>query len=167
MGEAMTVMMVLGGLLVVIGLIGCVVPVIPGPPISYIALILLSFAYHWKAFTPFFLVIMGLLTVVATVLDFILPVYVPKRVGGSKYGVWGSILGMFAGMIFFPPFGLIIGTLAGAVLAELIFNENKKAALKAGLGVFVGTIGAIIVKIAVSGVIGYYFFRAVIRGPHV
>jgi uncharacterized protein YqgC (DUF456 family) len=159
------VLIILGGLLVVIGIVGCVVPVIPGPPVSYISLILLSFAYHWKVFTPTFLIVMGVLTVIATVLDYILPVYLPKRYGGSKYGVWGSILGMLAGMIFFPPFGLIIGTLAGAILAELIFNENKKAALKSGLGVFLGTIAAMFVKISVSGVIGFYFFKAVMRGP--
>jgi len=161
----MTVILILfGGILVVVGLVGCVVPIIPGPPVSYISLILLSFAYHWKTFTPAFLIVMGVLTIIATVLDFILPVYLPKRYGGSKYGVWGSILGMLAGMIFFPPFGLIIGTLAGAVLAELIFNKNKKIAIKSGLGVFFGTIAAMFIKISVSGVIGFYFFKAVIHG---
>jgi uncharacterized protein YqgC (DUF456 family) len=158
-------LIILGGILVIVGIVGCVVPVLPGPPISYISLILLSWAYGWKAFSTKFLLVIGIITVIVTVLDFILPVYLPKRYGASKFGIWGSILGMIAGMIFFPPFGLIIGTFLGAILGELAFNKDKRASVKAALGVFIGTIAAILLKVSVSGIIGFYFFRAVIRGP--
>ena len=162
----MTILLIItGGILVLVGIAGCVVPVLPGPPISYVSLILLSLAYRWKAFSADFLIVMGVLTVVVTVLDFILPVYLPKRYGASKFGIWGSIFGMIAGMIFFPPFGLIIGTFLGAVLGELAFNRDKRASLKAALGVFIGTIAATLLKVSLSGIIGFYFFRAVIRGP--
>lgn len=162
----MTILLIIiGGILVIVGIIGCVLPVLPGPPISYISLILLSLAYKWKAYSTNFLIVMGIITVVVTVLDFILPVYLPKRYGASKFGIWGSILGMIVGMIIFPPFGLIIGTFLGAVLGELAFNKDKRASLKAALGVFIGTIAAIMLKVSVSGIIGFYFFRAVIRGP--
>jgi uncharacterized protein YqgC (DUF456 family) len=156
-------LIVTGGILVFVGIAGCVVPVLPGPPISYISLILLSWAYKWEVYTTNFLIIMGIITVVVTVLDFILPVYLPKRYGASKFGIWGSILGMLVGMIIFPPFGLIIGTFLGAVLGELAFNKDKRASLKAALGVFVGTIAAILLKVSVSGIIGFYFFRALLR----
>jgi uncharacterized protein YqgC (DUF456 family) len=159
------VLIVLGGLCVIAGLVGCILPIIPGPPISYISLILLSLAYSWHAFSAAFLIVTGVITVIVTVADFILPVYLPKRYGASKFGVWGSILGMIAGMVFFPPFGLIIGTLAGAILGELIFSRNRRGSLKAALGVFVGTVAAIFLKVSVSGIIGFYFFKAVIRGP--
>ena len=158
-------LIVIGGILVLVGIAGCVVPVLPGPPISYISLILLSWAYKWKAYSTNFLLVMGIITVVVTVLDFILPIYLPKRYGASKFGIWGSIFGMIVGMIIFPPFGLIIGTFLGAVLGELAFNKDKRASLKAALGVFIGTIAAILLKVSVSGIIGFYFFRAVIRGP--
>ena len=158
-------LIVIGGILVLVGIAGCVVPVLPGPPISYISLILLSWAYKWKAYSTNFLLVMGIITVVVTVLDFILPIYLPKCYGASKFGIWGSILGMIVGMIIFPPFGLIIGTFLGAVLGELAFNKDKRASLKAALGVFIGTIAAILLKVSVSGIIGFYFFRAVIRGP--
>ena len=162
----MTILLiVIGGILVIAGIVGCVMPVLPGPPISYISLILLSLAYKWKAYSTNFLLIMGIITVAVTVLDFILPIYLPKRYGASKFGIWGSILGMIVGMIIFPPFGLIIGTFLGAVLGELAFNKDKRASLKAALGVFIGTIAAILLKVSVSGIIGFYFFRAVIRGP--
>ena len=158
-------LIVIGGILVLVGIAGCVVPVLPGPPISYISLILLSWAYKWKAYSTNFLLVMGIITVAVTVLDFILPIYLPKRYGASKFGIWGSIFGMIVGMIIFPPFGLIIGTFLGAVLGELAFNKDKRASLKAALGVFIGTIAAILLKVSVSGIIGFYFFRAVIRGP--
>ena len=158
-------LIIIGGILVVVGIVGCVLPVLPGPPISYVSLILLSLAYRWKAYSTNFLIVMGIITVVVTVLDFILPVYLPKRYGASKYGIWGSIIGMLAGMIFFPPFGLIIGTFLGAVLGELAFNKDKRASLKAALGVLIGTVAAILLKVSVCGIIGFYFFRAVIRGP--
>ena len=157
-------LIIIGGILVVVGIVGCVLPVLPGPPISYVSLILLSLAYRWKAYSTNFLIVMGIITVVVTVLDFILPVYLPKRYGASKYGIWGSIIGMLAGMIFFPPFRLIIGTFLGAMLGELAFNKDKRASLKAALGVLVGTVAAILLKVSVSGIIGFYFFRAVIRG---
>jgi len=159
------VIVTLSVIAVLVGIAGCVVPVLPGPPISYISLILISLAYTWRAYTPRFLIIMGVLTVVVTVLDFILPVYLPKRYGASKFGIWGSILGMIVGLIFFPPFGLIIGTFLGAVLGELAFNKDKRSSLKAALGVLVGTVLSIMIKVTLSGIIGFYFFRAVIRGP--
>jgi uncharacterized protein YqgC (DUF456 family) len=158
-------LIVIGGILVIAGLIGCIVPILPGPPISYIALILISWAYGWNAFSNSFLIIMGGVTVAVTVADFVLPVYIPKRYGASKFGVWGSVLGMIAGMIFFPPFGLIIGTFIGAVLGELLFNKDKRSSLQAALGVFVGTMVGILLKVSVSGIIGFYFFKAVFRGP--
>ena len=68
-------------------------------------------------------------------------------------------------LIFFPPFGLIIGTFLGAVLGELAFNKDKRASLKAALGVFVGTVLSIMIKVTLSGVIGFYFFKSVIKGP--
>jgi len=162
----MTILLIIiGGILVLVGIAGCVVPVLPGPPISYASLIVLSLAYKWKAFSADFLIVMGIVTAAVTVLDFILPVYLPKRYGASRYGIWGSIVGMIAGMIFFPPFGLIIGTFAGAILGELAFNKDKRVTLKAALGVLVGTVAATMLKVTASGVIGFYFFRAAIRGP--
>jgi len=159
------VLIILGVIFVFAGIVGCVAPVLPGPPLSYVALILISFAYKWEAYTTRFLIIMGIVTVIITLLDYVLPVYLPRRYGASKYGMWGSALGLIAGMIFFPPWGLIMGAFLGAFLGELIFKKDLKTSLRAGLGVFVGTITATIIKLGVSGVIGFYFFRTVIKGP--
>ncbi|MFW6180365.1 MAG: DUF456 domain-containing protein [Spirochaetota bacterium] len=158
------VLTIIGGILVLAGLAGCVFPVLPGPPVSYLSLILISFAYGWRAFSPGLLILMGAVTVVVTLLDFILPVYLPRRYGASRYGVWGSVVGMIAGLVFFPPFGMLIGTFLGAVAGELAFNWDRRVTLRAALGVFMGTLTSTLLKLATSGIIGFYFFLAVFRG---
>ena len=91
-----------------------------------------------------------------------MPLFTAKKFGASKYGIWGSILGMIVGLIFLPPFGLLIGAFLGAVAAELIFNDDMKKSLKAGLGVFIGTILSIFIKLGTSGVMAFYFIKAVL-----
>ncbi|GAI87090.1 unnamed protein product, partial [marine sediment metagenome] len=91
-------------------------------------------------------------------------VLISQKKGASKAGIWGSVIGMVAGIVFFPPFGVIIGTFVGAVLGELIFSNKPDSALKAGWGVFLGTMLGIALKLGVSGVIAFYFTRAVLTG---
>jgi hypothetical protein len=155
----MIVLTVLGSISLLAGIVGCILPIIPGPPLAYLSLILLSIAFRWQAFSPTFLIVMGILTVAVTALDFLLPVLMSKKKGAGKAGVWGSVLGMIAGIIFFPPFGMLIGAFVGAVAGELIFNKQNENALKAGWGIFIGTLLGIFTKLGLSGVIAYYFVR--------
>lgn len=164
MASAMVALIILGFLFLLAGIVGCVLPVIPGPPLAYLSLILLSFARKWEAFSPAVLIVLGVAAAAVTVLDNLLPVITSKTRGASKAGIWGSIIGMVAGMVFFPPFGVIIGTFVGAVAGELLFSKQRDSALKAGWGVFLGVMLGIGVKLAVSGVIAVYFLRALLRG---
>jgi uncharacterized protein YqgC (DUF456 family) len=160
----MVVLIVLGFIVLIAGIIGCVLPIIPGPPLAYAALILVSIARGWEVLSPTALIILGLAAAVVTVLDYLMPLITSKWKGASKAGIWGSFAGMIVGMVFFPPFGVIIGTFVGAVLGELLFSNRPNGALKAGWGVFLGTMLGIALKLAVSGVIAVYFLRAVLRG---
>ena len=160
----MVVLIVLGFIVLIAGIIGCVLPVIPGPPLAYAALILVSIARSWEVLSPAALIILGLAAAAVTVLDYLMPLITSKWRGASKAGIWGSVAGMIVGMVFFPPFGVIIGTFVGAVLGELLFSNRPDGALKAGWGVFLGTMLGIALKLAVSGVIAVYFLRAVLRG---
>lgn len=161
---AMIVLIVLGFVVLAAGIVGCVLPIIPGPPLAYAALILLSIARKWEAVSPTALIVLGVLAAAVTVMDYLMPLITSKWKGASKAGIWGSLAGMIAGMIFFPPFGVIIGTFVGAVLGELLFSKRPDGALRAGWGVFLGTMLGIALKLAVSGVIAVYFLRAVLRG---
>ncbi|MFW6159850.1 MAG: DUF456 domain-containing protein [Acidobacteriota bacterium] len=156
----MEILIVLGIIFLIIGLAGCILPWLAGPPFSFVALILLSIAKKWQAFSTEFLLAMGLLTALAMALDYIVPALGAKKYGASKYGFWGAFLGLVAGVILFPPFGLIIGAFGGAFLGEILAGKNESDALRAGLGVFVGVIFGIAFKLAVSGIMTFYFIKA-------
>jgi uncharacterized protein YqgC (DUF456 family) len=97
-------------------------------------------------------------TVLVTVLDTLAPMLGAKRYGASKWGVWGSVLGLLAGMIWFPPFGMIFGTFLGALAGEFLRTRHTRRSLRAAWGVFVGTMVGIVLKLVVSGVIAWFVF---------
>ena len=160
----MVALLILGFLLLAAGIVSCVLPILPGPLISYLALLLLSLVRGWDTFSIAVLVVMGVLAVSVTVLDNVLPVVTARKWGAGKAGIWGSIIGLIAGMLLFPPFGAILGTFVGAVAGELIFGKRTDQAMQAGWGVFVGTMLSLAVKLAVCGAIAFFYVRAVIRG---
>jgi len=155
----MIVLIILGLLFALIGLIGCILPVIPGPPLSFFALIIFSYAKNWEPFSATFLIIMAGLTILATVLDYVIPAIGAKRYGASKLGVWGSIIGMLIGFFIFPPWGMLIGAIIGALAGELAGGKKGKKALRASWGVFVGNIMGIGLKLAFSGAILFFYIK--------
>ncbi len=161
MEAVFTVSLIIAGLVLAIaGLIGCILPIIPGPPLSYLSLIVLSFAKGWEPFGTSFLVLMGILTAMVFFLDYAIPALGAKKYGASKWGVWGSLVGMIVGLFVFPPFGLFIGGFAGAVVGELYAGKARNDALKAGLGVFVGNLFSIGLKMGLCGVMLFFYIRA-------
>lgn len=152
------VFIIIGLVFMIIGIAGCLLPVIPGPPLSFIGLMLL----HWApnhSFDSKFLIIMAVIALAVTILDNFMPAWSAKKSGGSKRAVWGSVLGLAAGMIFFPPWGLIFGPFLGAVLGELSTGKEGAAALRSGFSTFVGFIGGVVLKLATSGVMLFYFLK--------
>jgi len=154
-----TLLIILGLLFALIGLIACILPVIPGPPLSFLALILLSFAKNWEPFSSTLLVIMAGLMILVTLLDFVVPAVGAKRYGASKSGMWGSMIGMLIGLFFFPPWGMFIGAFIGALAGEIVARKEGKRALRASWGVFVGTMAGIGLKLAFSGVVLFFYIK--------
>jgi len=146
------VLILLGALLVVTGMVGCVLPVLPGPPLGFAGLILLWWARDWSAagFGWVEVVVLGALAALVTALDFVLPLWGAKRHGASRTGLWGSVVGTLVGMLFFPPFGMLLGAFCGALAGELLVGKREGDAAKAAWGVFVGTMAGIGLKLAVS-----------------
>lgn len=107
-----------------------------------------------------FLVIWVVIVVVVTVIDYAVPAYGTKKLGGSKRGIWGSVAGLIVGMIFFPPLGIIIGPLLGAFLGELSAGKDSNKAFISALGSFLGFLFGTILKLIVSGYLAYYYIAS-------
>jgi len=143
-----------------IGIIGCLVPVLPGPPLSYLGLIMLHFS-RFGDFPSSVLIALAAVTVVVTVLDYIVPVWGTRKFGGSKYGTRGATVGLIVGL-FLGPVGIIIGPLLGAIVGELIFKDDMKYALKAGFGSLLGFLTGIGLKLAASFIMTFYFVKELV-----
>jgi len=150
----------LGIFLIVLGLIGAFLPVVPGLPFSYAALLLVHFT-GLVQFSTFFLVAWGIIVVTIMILENALPAYTTKKFGGSVYGVTGSTIGMILGMLFFPPLGFFLGTLAGAFIGELIYKSDVKTAAKSAFGSFIGFLTGTMIKATVAAMIAFSFIKAV------
>ncbi len=154
------VFIILGIVAVVVGIVGCFLPILPGPPITYLALLLLQWGVH-PVFTSDFLLLWAAITAGVTALDYIIPIWGTKKMGGTKAGVNGSIAGLVVGL-FFPPFGIILGPFLGALIGELISGQAFEKALKSAIGSFLGFLGGTLIKLAVSVVMTFYFFANIV-----
>ncbi len=150
-------LLTVGIVLIIIGLIGCVLPVIPGPPLSFLGLLALSYT-QWGEFSSNLLWTMAILAVVATVIDYVVPIWGTKKFGGSKAGMWGATIGLVVGL-FLGPLGIIFGPFAGAFVGEMTQKKDSDKALKAAFGAFLGFLLGVGFKLVVSGLITFYFIR--------
>lgn len=158
----MDILVVFAIIAAVIGLIGSIVPGIPGPPVSWVGLLLAYFSGGLNGsgnpMSLTFLLVWLVIVIVVTVLDYVLPAWFTRVTGGHKAAAVGAIVGLFAGL-FIPPVGMIAGSIIGAFLAEL-FVEDRGVwnSFKASMGAFLGFIFTTGMKFIVSGVIAYYIF---------
>ncbi|MDO8955839.1 MAG: DUF456 domain-containing protein [Deltaproteobacteria bacterium] len=136
--------------LMLIGLIGSVLPFIPGSPL----ILLGAFIYAW--YTDFLvvswgtLVILLLLTVLSQILDYLASILGAKKFGASRWGMSGAFLGGIIGLFSGGILGILIGPFIGALLLELLHGQDLPASLKIGLGTLVGFLGGAIGKIIIA-----------------
>lgn len=154
------VWIVLGILCLLVGMVGCIIPALPGVPLAYAALWLLH-ATDKVQFSWQFLLVWGLVVLIVQVLDYIIPAWGTKRTGGSKAGVWGSTIGLIVGL-FLGPWGIILGPFVGAVVGELMVGKNTQEALRSGWGSFVGLLTGTILKLVCCGLMTYYYIAELI-----
>ena len=155
-------LVILGVVLLLAGFVGCILPILPGPPIALLALICASIDQGWTAYSALEWVVLGALVAAVTVLDFLVPVVGARKYGASRTAIWVSVVGMLVGLIMFPPFGMLVGAFLGAFLGELMAGKGSSEALRPAWGVFVGTVVGTGLKLAVCGVIAYYFVAALL-----
>ena len=150
----------LGGILILGGFIGNILPLLPGPPLSFLGLLILALVQGFlPPLTPPLLVVMAVLTVMAVVADQFLPVLGAKKYGASKWGAIGALAGMVLG-VFFSPLGVLLGALTGAFAGEWLVHRKSKLAWRATWGVLLGSILGIALKMAISGIMAFFFIQA-------
>ncbi|MCI7514135.1 MAG: DUF456 domain-containing protein [Bacteroidales bacterium] len=139
----------------VAGIVGSIMPALPGPPLSWLGLLIL---FLWgngtdSAGNPLALkglLIWGAVVVAVTVIDYFVPMYFTKITGGSRYAEKGAMVGLIAGIIL-TPVGMILGSFLGAFLFELYYSrKGVEPALKAAFGSFLGFITGTGIKTIVS-----------------
>ena len=151
---------ILAGLLLLIGFVGCVVPVLPGPIIGYCGL--LALIPTEKCPSTLILVTMGLVVAAVTVADYVVPAIGAKKFNCSRWGAFGCFVGTIVG-IFFVPIGILIGPFLGAFLGELIAMKPIGAALKGGLGAFLGFLSGVFLKILACIAMTFIYVMLVFR----
>lgn len=139
------VLIVIAFLLVIIGIAGCILPALPGPPLAYGGLLLLYLTGQ-VTFSTAQLISWLVLIIILQVLDYLTPMLGSKYSGGSEYGNRGCIAGTLVGM-FFMPWGIIAGPFMGAVIGELLGGNDFPHALRAGIGSFIGFVFSVLLKL--------------------
>ena len=153
------VLVILAAFLMVFGIIGSFLPVLPGPLTSWFGLLIFHMTnavpMNWTFLTVTFIIAVGI-----WILDYIIPAIGTKRFGGSKYGIIGTSVGLVVGIIAPIPGGVIIGTFFGALIGELINNATLDKALKAAFGSFLGFITSTFIKFVIALIfLGFFIVK--------
>ena len=149
----------LGIILILTGIAGSLLPLLPGPPIAYVGLFIQIFREP-DPFTSKFLWIWAGIVIISLVLDYLIPIWGTKKFGGTKYGVWGCTIG-FILAFWMGPFGVIIGPFIGAFAGEMIAGQNSQKSFKAALGSFAGFMMGSFLKLMICFMMLYHVIKSI------
>lgn len=161
------ILLTIGFLCILMGLLGSVLPVLPGPPLSWLGILLL---YCTDAMEFNHAIVWGTLfaALLISILDYIIPSRGTKYFGGSNYGIWGTNIGLVIGIVFpIIPLSFIIMPFVGALIGELIYDsKDVNRALKAALGSFIGFLTSTFIKIIFCTFLMILFVYKIIEFRH-
>ena len=144
--------------LLLLGLLGSVIPGLPGPPVSFVAILILHF-FTDIVFTNYFLWLWGVVVVLISLLDYILQAWGVKKFGGGSRATTGTFIGLFLGLLF-SPIGLLAGPFLGAFVGALTeVKDDYGRAFKVAIGSFIGFVTGTLLKLVVGGVLMYYAIK--------
>ena len=142
-----TLLFVLAALLILVGLAGAVVPVLPGVPLVFAGMWLAAGTDHYQHIGTFTLILLGVLAVLALAIDFVASLFGAKRVGASVRALWGASIGTIVGFFFSLP-GLLLGPFIGALIGELSVGSRLGKATSVGIGTWIGLLFGALAKLA-------------------
>lgn len=142
-------LLILSAMLIISGIIGSFIPIIPGPLTSWFGLFSLNLISTVEI-DKTLLIITFIIALIIFVLDSLIPIYGSKYFGATKYGILGASIGLLIGIITPIPFGIIIGPILGALIGELLFNNDLKKSIKSSIGVLIGFLASTFIKFITS-----------------
>ncbi len=162
-------LIVLAIVLAIVGIVGCILPVIPGPPISFVGLLLVYFVTNCQITIPW-LIVLGIFMIVVTVLDFIIPSWTTKKFGGTKWGSRGCAIGLLVSLFGFQWWAIFLAPFLGAFIGEVLYlrkqkesyEENSKKVWKASFGAFMGMMFGIVGKLVYSCFVFFLIIKEII-----
>lgn len=143
------ILVIISALCIVLGLLGSLLPILPGPPLSWLGLLILHLTKSVQLSTTL-LVVTGIIAIFIFVLDYIIPAVGTKKFGGSRKGMIGTSLGLVIGILSPIPGGIIIGPFLGAFIGEMLNKNDSKLAFKAAIGSFLGFLASTFIKFIVG-----------------
>ncbi|PZD76976.1 DUF456 domain-containing protein [Mesonia sp. K7] len=160
-------LLIIGLLLCIVGIIGSILPVLPGLPISWIGVLLFYFTSKVEM-NYTILIISFVLMLLISVADYLIPAAGTKRYGGSKAASWGTTIGLIVGILAPIPFGFLIGPFVGAFIGQLFFTKESsvQSSFKAATGSFFGFIASTFMKFFTACVfLGFYIYLVIKHYP--
>lgn len=154
-------LIIVSALCLIVAFIGSIVPMLPGPPLAFVGMLILQ-ATDKVQFSTMLLCGWLVVILIAQVLDYLIPIWTTRFCGGSKWGTRGCVAGTLVGMFLFPPWGIIIGPFLGAFLGEIMGGNDTVYACKSGLGAFLGFITGTLFKLAICIYFTFYFISALV-----
>ena len=148
-GDMDIFLIVVASLLMLLGVLGSFVPILPGPLTSWLGLLVLGLSENVSISTST-LTLTFIIALVIYVLDYIIPALGTRKYGGSRYGMIGTTLGLIIGILAPIPFGIIIGPFVGALIGELLYQQDSQHALRAAYGSLMGFLASTFIKFSVA-----------------
>jgi uncharacterized protein YqgC (DUF456 family) len=143
-------LLIIGFLMVLLGVLGSFLPILPGPLTGWLGLLII----HFTSVIPMNYIFLGItfgVAMIIWILDYIIPAMGTKHFGGSKYGVYGTTIGLLIGLVSPIPFGILIGAFLGAFIGELLFDrKDTNSAIKASFGSFIGLLASATIKFSIA-----------------
>ena len=138
-------LIIISGVLIILGIIGSFMPILPGPLTSWFGLFILNLISSIEIENTL-LTITFIIAVTIFILDSLIPIYGSKYFGATKYGIIGASIGLVIGILTPIPFGILIGPIMGALIGELLFNKDLKKSIKSSIGVLIGFLASSFIK---------------------
>ncbi len=154
------ILLCLAAILMLVGILGSFLPMLPGIPVSWAGLLLL----HLTSVVPMNYTYLGitlLVTIIIFALQYAIPALGTKYLGGSKQGMFGATIGLFAGIFIPIPFAILIAPFVGAYLGEILNKADSRSALKAASGSFIGLLASTFMEFVVTAIFFLLFLYKV------